>query len=514
MAEKPRGPKNTQTMEAWTPDDGVAPTGGRGSEEHRGLAAFDKGAAAAPSRQSKGSSRWSGGGAPSGPPPKKIDARQAAKDDLDADLRAARLQAREPVDDDDMAPVSASLWAEQAAAAGKGKGNGGRRQQVDEVVEEEVYEEPPKKSGAWKWILGGVLLLGAGGAAAWFVAGSRKSPSDDVSDAVASDAHASHAASDAAAAHSDDESDAAVAANDDAVAADAGADEAQVAAADDAAPAAEVAPADAAVAAADTAEPAPTGPAAWAPDAIAKNPWVAIPAAPAGQRLGLRDSEGGDSLKRTGFVAAAQFNAPTAAYRLQAHEVSWGEVGLATTITELSLLERPKWLPKNANKAAALPATGVPWALARAYCRALGGDLPSEAEWEWAARGADDRLFPWGREAVDTNDAHIMASGSVPVVAVGTSKLDHTPDPTLYDLLGNAEEWTRDAWRPADPAAPADPRSATHKAVRGWPLINAGGHIPAEGTTYRSAGCADATCLATDAATLERIGFRCMMPGN
>ncbi len=196
---------------------------------------------------------------------------------------------------------------------------------------------------------------------------------------------------------------------------------------------------------------------------------------------------------------------------MQAHEVTWGELALATTLPEAAAIVMPKWVPSDAKRRADLPVTGVQWALASSFCRALGGDLPSEAEWEWAARGAEDRRFPWGQDAFTTSEVHVVAAGAVPVVKVTTSKVDRTPGATpIWDLLGNAQEWTRDPFRPATPGAGADPISATHKAIRGWPLGDAGASSPAEGSTYRAAGCAVASCLGAEGKVLERVGFRCV----
>lgn len=503
MAEKKPGKKLTQTMDAFGDERPAPPVakGGRVSDS-RGLAAFDKAPSASSSHAAKGSSRWGGGGSSSAPPAsKKPEARAQAPVDDNDDLRHARLDAHE-IDDDGMVAVSSSGWGDDDDAR-------------EEVAEETEYAEgeaeeaapAPRKSNAWKWIVGGVLVCGAGGAAAAVIltSGHEAKVADGTQGGSAPATHARPDAGSSEGTHAT-------------ATTSAGAGEADAdgpTAASDAGP--KVASAGAA-----PAEEVPTVPATWAPDAEAKNAWVNIAAAPENQRLGLSDSEANDSLTstRTGFRPEAKLTAPTKAYRLQAHEVSWGELQLATTIPEVATFARPEWLPKNPERLAALPATGVPWTVARAYCRGLMGDLPSEAEWEWAARGADDRYFPWGREALDSNDVHIFASGAVPVVAVATAKLDRTPEPVLHDLLGNAQEWTRDAWRASDavPPAPkakvdpktADPKAATHKAVRGWPLGRPGDPIPAEGSTYRAAACADPSCLATEAAALARIGFRCM----
>ena len=99
------------------------------------------------------------------------------------------------------------------------------------------------------------------------------------------------------------------------------------------------------------------------------------------------------------------------------------------------------------------PVTGVTWHEARDYCRWLAQQtgrpytLPTEAQWEKAARGPDGHVFPWGDEWLA--DRANTAADIVPV--------DAFPAQSVYggrDLVGNAREWTLSAWG-SDPRAPA-----------------------------------------------------------
>lgn len=490
--------KSTQVMEAFKPTAHPPPSSGkRVDEDRRGLAAFDRGAPPAPTPSHKGSLRWSGGGADSLPPPKADKASPPRREDDDLLRERTTAHVRDD-EDDDMVPVSATSWGDVMAPTPVPRGRQRRPEPEPESEVEEEVEAPARtrRSPVLKWVLGGLLTLGVGAGAALGVA-ALKGGDEGAAKAPTPPAPAPKAA--------------VVPVEEPEVE-----DEPEEAKAD---ATTEKAEPDAASATAEVAPKTPPAPAitraAWADEALAMNPWVEVPAAPSGRRMGLRDEELGGPLlaMRTGFRPSAKVTAPDKPYRLQRHEVSWAEIALATTLPELQAAKRPAWLPKAAAKAASLPATGVAWAQARAFCQSLGGDLPSEAEWEWAARGASDHHFPWGREAIDNRDAHIVASGRVPVVDVASSPQDKTPEPVvLHDLLGNAQEWTRDDFRAADPGAGTEAREKTHKAVRGWPLLAPGESAPAEGTTYRAAGCADPSCLESEAAMLARVGFRCALP--
>jgi len=490
MSGKSGRSSGTQEMETLKDDAAPAarsPVGKRtfGGSEQRGLAAYDR----QPDKPALGSVRDTG----------------------DDELRRARIEAHEAAQDDGMVVTSASNWADVAAPVRKG----GRAAAPAVVAEDEADEAPPRRrGGAWKWIVGVVVV---GGVGAFFgVSALRGAPA---APKAVTQVAAAPSAKPRPAATAEHEGSDNGASDNDTVAADKAAEDkaAEDKAAEDKAAEDKAAAEKAAVGKTERAStlsvtPASSEPAAWAASVEARNPWVSVAAAPAGTGLGLSDSEANDALaaSRTGFRPSARVTAPVVTYRIESHEVTWGELALATTLKEAAA--PPQWLPHDPKRQANLPATGVPWQMADAFCRGLGGDLPSEAEWEWAARGSELRYFPWGREAFTPSEVHITAGRPVPVVAVATSKLDHTPgDAPIWDLLGNAQEWTRDPFRAADPAAAADPKISTRKAIRGWPLGAPGAPTPAEGATYRSSGCADPSCLATE--VLEHVGFRCVRGG-
>lgn len=86
-----------------------------------------------------------------------------------------------------------------------------------------------------------------------------------------------------------------------------------------------------------------------------------------------------------------------------------------------------------------MPLTGATWKEANTYCRSIGKRLPTEAEWEFAARGSDNRLYPWGDKFEDGRANTAGANKDFTVVGrfpEGVSPFG------VYDLSGNAWEWT------------------------------------------------------------------------
>jgi len=120
------------------------------------------------------------------------------------------------------------------------------------------------------------------------------------------------------------------------------------------------------------------------------------------------------------------------------------------------------------------PVVFVNWYQAETYCQWIDGRLPTEAEWEKAARGMSGSIYPWGDSAPTCDHANAMLPGcqdGASTHAVGVHPTGNSPAGVM-DLAGNVREWTAD-WYGADSyftaAAymPTGPDSGSGKVVRG-----------------------------------------------
>ena len=183
-------------------------------------------------------------------------------------------------------------------------------------------------------------------------------------------------------------------------------------------------------------------------------------------------------------------------------------VWLNIHVQQVDILERPpEELARYPEGTENIPVTGITWNAAQAYCEWNNKRLPTEAEWEYATRGSQNFLYPWGDEQTFNDSIPANVLEGIGLRDVG-SFADGTSPFGSYDMAGNAWEWVSD-WYAADYYAisetdnPLGPRTGGERVARGGSYIqpDPSGIIEFRATHRRALDPNQ---------QLEDVGFRCV----
>jgi formylglycine-generating enzyme required for sulfatase activity len=127
-------------------------------------------------------------------------------------------------------------------------------------------------------------------------------------------------------------------------------------------------------------------------------------------------------------------------YWIGRHETTWREFRAFCAATGRKPPKTPTYPVRDD-----MPVVNVSWHAARDYCAWLGLRLPTEAEWEKAARGTDGRKYPWGSEEPTPDRCIWERARHSWVQPVGSVPRGVSPFGSL-DMAGNALEWCEDSY--------------------------------------------------------------------
>jgi len=162
------------------------------------------------------------------------------------------------------------------------------------------------------------------------------------------------------------------------------------------------------------------------------------------------------------------------------------------------------------------PVTSIDWNQAKTYCEWSGRNLPTEAQWEKAARGTDGQIYPWGDNLPNSSLANFGNRGSDELtrenagILGSLSPVYSYPQGVspykIYNMSGNAAEWVADwygEYQGIPQNDPVSPEMGDYRVVRGGSTINNANYIR---SAFRN--------KAKPTTQNSTIGFRCVMPAE
>jgi formylglycine-generating enzyme required for sulfatase activity len=198
---------------------------------------------------------------------------------------------------------------------------------------------------------------------------------------------------------------------------------------------------------------------------------VAVPAGPFTMGCSLTDADACYAMSRDTHTVTL------AAFAIDTFEVTRADYKACATAGACTAAQAMDYGIKQ-------PMTGVSWDQAQAFCAWKTKRLPTEAEWEKAARGADGRPYPWGDAPADCAHATMRDDSGAcggEVTEVGTHPSGASPY-GAQDMAGNAEEWVADfydaAYYASSPATdPKGPAQGTSHVIRGGSAVTAASYF-------------------------------------
>jgi formylglycine-generating enzyme required for sulfatase activity len=177
-----------------------------------------------------------------------------------------------------------------------------------------------------------------------------------------------------------------------------------------------------------------------------------------------------------------------------------------TTMSKEALLDEMKKVNQTRDHH---PVTSVTWSDANDYCNWAKKRLPTEAEWEKAARGPESFEYPWGNSWSPKKVNTMSEDPDAPYSAVGSYPEDVSPY-GVYDMAANVSEWVNDWYEAYPDAPPSDIKffGKKQRVVRGG--VTSSGHYDSLSVVFRAA---KRTHLLPNSALID-VGFRCAKDGK